>query len=58
MQIDVNTFYHCQALYPYMPRSIFDALEAAWLAGKKLADVPEADYKLMKDNAPADVWPE
>lgn len=41
-----------------MPRSIFDALEAAWLAGKKLADVPEADYKLMKDNAPADVWPE
>lgn len=58
MQIDVNTFYHCQALYPYMPRPLFDALEAAWLAGQSRAVVSEADYNYMKQKAPADVWPE
>lgn len=58
MEIDVNTFYHCQALYQYMPRPLFDALEAAWLAGRSRAVVSEADFYSMKQKAPADVWPE
>ena len=58
MEIDVNTFYHCQALYPYMPRPLFDALEAAFLAGQERAEVSAADFVKMKEEAPADVWPE
>lgn len=58
MEIDVNTFYHCQALYPYMPRPLFDALEAAFLAGQARAVVSETDFISMKQKAPADVWPE
>ena len=58
MEIDVNTFYHCQPLYIYMPRPLFDALEAAWLAGCSCAEVSEADFNSMKQKAPAEVWPE
>ena len=55
MEIDVNTFYHCRALYPYMPRPLFDALEAAFLAGQARAEVSEADFISMKQKAPAEV---
>lgn len=58
MEIDVNTFYHCRPLYIYMPRPLFDALEAAFLAGQERAVVSEADFISMKQKAPADVWPE
>ena len=58
MRIDVNTFYFCRPLYIYMPRSVFDALEAAYLDGRCFAEVAEADYCSMKRNAPVDVWPE
>ena len=58
MEIDVNTFYQCRALYPYMPRPLFDALEAAFLAGQARAEVSEADFISMKQKAPAEVWPE
>lgn len=58
MEIDVNAFYHCQALYLYMPRPLFDALEAAFLAGQTRAEVSEADFISMKQKAPAGVWPE
>ncbi|MBD5421182.1 MAG: hypothetical protein HDR47_08125 [Bacteroides sp.] len=58
MEIDVNTFYHCQPLYKYMPRPLFDALEAAFLAGQERAVVSAADFETMKEEAPADVWPE
>lgn len=58
MEIDVNTFYHCWPLYIYMPRPVFDALEAAWLAGEATAVVSEADFKKMKEEAPVEVWPD
>ena len=58
MEIKVSTFYNCQALYPYMPRAIFDALEAAWLDGRELASVPAEAFLLMREEAPAEVWPE
>lgn len=58
MEIDVTTFYHCQRLYSYMPRPVFDALEAAFLAGQERAEVSAADYAKMKEEAPAEVWPE
>lgn len=41
-----------------MPRPLFDALEAAFLAGQDRAEVSEADYYSMKQKAPAEVWPE
>ncbi len=58
MEIDVNTFYHCRPLYRYMPRSVFDALEAAFLDGRLTAEVPADDFEQMRKEAPACVWPE
>lgn len=58
MELDVNTFYHCRPLYIYMPQAIFDALEAAFLAGLPSAKVSAEDYLLMRSKAPAEVWPE
>lgn len=58
MVIDVNTFYHCRALYIYMPRPVFDALEAAYLEGHSSIEIGDEDYSRMKQLAPAEVWPE
>lgn len=57
MEIEVNTFYHCRPLYKYMPRSIYDALEAAFLDGRAWVEVPAEDYYKMKSEAPAEIWP-
>lgn len=58
MEIDVNTFYHCRALYIYMPRRVFDALEVAFLEGRSRAVIAVEDYNSMKQLAPVEVWPE
>lgn len=48
--INVDTFYSNRAYYPYIPASVFDALEAAFLEGKDTAVVSEADYSAMMSN--------
>ena len=51
--IHVDTFYANRAYYPFIPRVVFDALEAAYLEGKGTADVSEADYSAMMSNLKA-----
>lgn len=58
MEIEVNTFYHCRPLYRYMPRPIFDALEAAFKEGREYAEVSEVEFNKMKAEAPAELWPD
>jgi hypothetical protein len=58
MLIKVEDFYHERDLYGYMPRGVFDALEAAWHAGQSVAEVPAALYNEFKNDTPAELWPE
>jgi len=48
--INVDTFYSNRAYYPFLPASVFDALEAAYLDGKETAEVSEADYNTLLSN--------
>lgn len=50
ISINVDKFYLNKAYYPYIPASAFDALEAAFVAGKESADISEDDYRLMLSN--------
>lgn len=58
MKIKVMPLYNCRPLYRYMPRPVFDALEAAYKAGEVYAEVPEVEFNKMKAEAPAELWPD
>lgn len=45
--INVDKYYLDRSLYGVMPRDVFDALEAAFLAGEETAAVPTASYNAM-----------
>lgn len=47
VEINVDEYYSNVALYPYIPVSIFEALEAAFLKGSPKASVSVADYSCM-----------
>lgn len=51
--INLDPFYSNRAYYPYIPKVIFDALEAAYLEGCEQAEVPEAEYRVMMSNLKA-----
>ena len=53
MEIAINTFYSNRALYPFIPRNVFDALEAAYLDGRETIVISEADYYAILANAKA-----
>lgn len=53
MEISVNTFYSNRAYYPFIPRHVFDALEAAYLDGRETIVISEADYNAIISNAKA-----
>lgn len=46
-KINVADYYGNPSYYSVMPRSIFDALELAYLEGKKIASVAKADFERM-----------
>lgn len=46
-KIEVAKYYNNPAYFPYMPESVFNALEAAFIAGEETAVVPKADFELM-----------
>ena len=46
-QIGVSEYYNNPQYYPYMPETVFNALEEAFLAGKETAEVPEVDFNTM-----------
>lgn len=50
VEINVDMFYSNRAYYPFIPGSVFQALEDAYLAGKETALVPEDEYNVMMFN--------
>ena len=46
-KINVADYYGNPSYYSVMPRSIFDALELAYLEGKKIVSVAKADFDKM-----------
>lgn len=53
MEVGINTLYANRELYPFIPRHIFDALEAAYLEGKEVITIDEAEYNAILSNAKA-----
>lgn len=53
MEIAINTYYSNRAYYPFIPRHVFDALEAAYLDGKEVITINEADYFAIMSSAKA-----
>ena len=46
-KIEIAKYYNNPAYYAFMPESVFNALEAAFIAGEEKAEVPTADLELM-----------
>lgn len=53
MEININTLYPKRELYPFIPRNVFDALEAAYLDGREVITIDEAEYNDILFNAKA-----
>jgi hypothetical protein len=53
MEVTINTLYSNRELYPFIPRHVFDALEAAYLEGKEIITIDEAEYNAILSNAKA-----
>ncbi len=53
MEIAINTLYSNRELYPFIPRHVFDALEAAYLDGKEVITINKADYFAIMSSAKA-----
>lgn len=53
ININVDTYYSNRAYYLYIPASVFDALERAYLDGKSTAAISESDYAVMMSNLKA-----
>ena len=53
MEIAINTYYSNRAYYPFIPRHVFDALEAAYLSGTESIVISEADYNAILSSAKA-----
>lgn len=53
MEVAINTLYSNRELYPFIPRHVFDALEAAYLEGKEVITIDEAEYNAILSNAKA-----
>lgn len=53
MEVAINTLYSNRELYPFIPRHVFDALEVAYLEGKEVITIDEAEYNAILSNAKA-----
>jgi hypothetical protein len=53
MEVAINTLYSNRELYPFIPRHVFDALEAAYLEGREIITIDEAEYNAILSNAKA-----
>jgi hypothetical protein len=50
IEIKVSEYYDNQKFYAFMPETIFDALEAAFLNGRDTAVIPKAAFdEMMKE---------
>ena len=57
IEINVDKFYSNRDYYPFIPGSVFQALENAYLSGKETALVPEDEYNAMMSNINASLCP-
>ncbi len=48
MKVRVSDYYGKMNYYRWMPESMFNDLERAWLAQSEYAEVSESDYNLMQ----------
>lgn len=51
VEIPMKEYYLKSAFLPFMPPEMFDALEAAFLAGSLTASVPEDSFLKFKQSA-------
>lgn len=49
IRIKTGEYYDKPEFYPYMPESVFSALEAAELAGSETAEVEDTEFQKMMD---------
>jgi len=47
IKINISEYYDTNKYYRFMPKIIFNTLEAAFLAGEKTAVVPKSDFQEM-----------
>lgn len=50
VEILLSHYYNQPVFFPYMPASVFNALEQAFTDGRKTARVPVADYDRMMND--------
>lgn len=50
IKISVADYYVRTTYYPYMPETIYAALEKAYIAGQQYAEVDELEFKKMKND--------
>jgi hypothetical protein len=50
VEVSVDKYYSNRGYYPFIPLSVFQALEKAYLDGKETALVPEEEYNRMVSN--------
>lgn len=47
IEIKIAEYYDSPQYYPYMPETVFNALERAFLEGKETAEVSKDDFNSM-----------
>jgi hypothetical protein len=47
IEIKITEYYNDPQYYPYMPETVYNALERAFLDGKDTAEVPKGDFDSM-----------
>ncbi len=47
IEIKIAEYYDNPQYYPYMPETVFNALERAFLNGQETAEVPKDDFNSM-----------
>lgn len=57
VEINVDEYYSNISYYPFIPASIFDALEAAFLNGSATVAVPVEEYSRMLNAIYSSVCP-
>ena len=51
IEIKLSEYYDNPKYYGYMPESVFNALESAFLDGKETAEVLKMEFEAMQNNS-------
>lgn len=50
IKVEIEGYYNRPEFYPYMPKEIFDKLEAAAMQGEDLAELPKKLFEKMVED--------